>query len=194
MVSEERRDAPRDHDDQHRHLVIGCSLREGSHSAVLAGLLRDDLADHLGDRHRTRVEGIELAVLDLPMCDDGACYDHPEVVDLRERIESANSISIATPIYNYEVGGATRNLIALTGNAWKDKVVGLVCAAGGQSSYMSVMGFANSLMLDFRCVIVPRFVYASRSAFDEGELTDDRIRRRVSTLASELVRFSTALG
>ncbi len=194
MVSDERPDDPRERSDRQRHLVVGCSLREGSHSAILAGLLRDDLAGHLGDRHRTQVEGIELAALDLPMCDDGACYDHPEVIHLRERIESASSITVATPIYNYEVGGATRNLIALTGNAWKDKVVGLMCAAGGQSSYMSVMGFANSLMLDFRCVIVPRFVYAGRSAFDEGELTDDRIRRRVSTLASELVRFSTALG
>ena len=36
------------------------------------------------------------------------------------------------------------------------------------SSYMSVMAYANSLMLDFRCVIIPRFVYATGSAFAEG--------------------------
>jgi FMN reductase len=72
----------------------------------------------------------------------------------------ADDFVVATPIYNYEVGGATRNLIALGGSAFRDKVVG-VCAAGGQRPYMSVMALANSLMLDFRSVIVPRFVYAT---------------------------------
>jgi FMN reductase len=38
-----------------------------------------------------------------------------------------------------------------------NKVVGFLCAAGGKSSYMSVMRLANSLMLDFRCLIIPHF-------------------------------------
>lgn len=174
-----------------KHLVISCSLRAESHSAHLAKLLSEDLS---AATSVDSVSSVDLRDLNLPMCDDGDCYDHPEVVRLRAQIEEAASISVATPIYNFEVGGATRNLIALTGNAWNNKVVGLVCAAGGVSSYMSIMGFANSLMLDFRSVIVPRFVYASRSAFDEGELSDDRIRRRLTDLASELIRFSQALG
>ena len=68
---------------------------------------------------------------------------------------------VAAPVYNYDVSASAKNMIELTGNAWEDKMVGFLCAAGGMSSYMSVMAYANSLMLDFRCVIIPRFVYAT---------------------------------
>ena len=60
-------------------------------------------------------------------------------------------------------------MIELTGSSWEDKIVGFLCAAGGTTSYMSVMAYANSLMLDFRCVIIPRFVYATGNAFDDDE-------------------------
>ena len=84
-------------------------------------------------------------------------------------------------------------MIELTGKAWEDKVVGFLCAAGGMSSYMSVMAYANSLMLDFRSVIIPRFVYATGSAFDGDEPKDPKIVERIEQVASELVRFTKAL-
>ncbi|MCH9016305.1 MAG: NAD(P)H-dependent oxidoreductase [Chloroflexi bacterium] len=108
-------------------------------------------------------------------------------------IAEAATVSIATPIYNYGVGGATRNLIALTGKAWTEKVVGFLCAAGGQGSYMAVMAVANSLMLDFRSLIVPRFVYASGACFSEDRITDATIEQRIDGLASDLRRIGSAI-
>ena len=71
----------------------------------------------------------------------------------------------------------------------------LACAAGGGGSYMSVMPFANSLMLDFRCLVVPRFVYTTGAAFDADlQLTDEKIRQRVDDLCAELVRVTGALA
>jgi FMN reductase len=61
------------------------------------------------------------------------------------------------------------------------------------SSYMSVMAYANSLMLDFRSVIIPRFVYATGNAFDGDIPADPRIVERVEQVAAELIRFTTAL-
>ena len=66
-------------------------------------------------------------------------------------------------------------------------------AAGGMNSYMSVMAFANSLMLDFRSVIIPRFVYATGGAFEGDDLTDDKIAQRINEVAAELIRFTQAL-
>ncbi len=40
---------------------------------------------------------------------------------------------------------------------------------------MSVMAYANSLMLDFRCVIIPRFVFATSHAFDGERINDKKI-------------------
>ncbi|MES1168133.1 MAG: NAD(P)H-dependent oxidoreductase, partial [Oleiharenicola lentus] len=95
-----------------------------------------------------------------------------------------------TPIYNYDGNAALKNLIELTGRAWENKVVGFLCAAGGVASYMSIMPLANSLMLDFRCVVVPRFVYATDAAFADGRLVDaDQLRR-----VAELARVSARMG
>ena len=84
-------------------------------------------------------------------------------------------------------------MIELTGSAWENKIVGFVCAAGGAASYMSVMSYANSLMLDFRCVIIPRFVFATSEAFDGENITDKNITARIEQVADEMVRFTKGL-
>ena len=78
----------------------------------------------------------------------------------------------------------------MTGRAWTGKVVGFLCAAGGRGSYMSVMSLANSLMLDFRCLIVPRFVYATGEDFNDDGTPNETIARRTD----ELCETSSALS
>jgi FMN reductase len=136
---------------------------------------------------------LDLSELDVPICDANACYDHPDTGKVDAAVQAADGILVAAPVYNYDVSASAKNLIELTGSAWEDKVVGFLCAAGGMSSYMGVMAYANSLMLDFRSVIIPRFVYATGSAFANGELKDTKIIERIEQVSSELVRFTEAL-
>ena len=138
-------------------------------------------------------EWIDLAELDLPLCDANACYAHPSARKRDTAVSVALGIIVAAPVYNYDVSASAKNMIELTGSSWEDKIVGFLCAAGGASSYMSVMAYANSLMLDFRCVIIPRFVYATGSAFGDNELVDQEIIDRIEQVARELVRFTDAL-
>jgi FMN reductase len=142
---------------------------------------------------KVKCDWVDLRELDLPMCDASACYTHPASLKMSAAIEAADGILIATPIYNYDVSASAKNLVELTGSAWEDKVVGFLCAAGGMSSYMSVMGYANSLMLDYRCVIIPRFVYATGDAFDDDKLKDAKVTKRIEEVAAELIRFTQAL-
>jgi len=58
---------------------------------------------------------------------------------------------------------------------------------------MSVMSLANSLMLDFRCLIVPRFVYATGGDFAGDEVGSAKIKDRVGQLAREAVRLARAV-
>jgi FMN reductase len=136
---------------------------------------------------------LDISDLELPLCDADACYNKPGSRKVSKAIEAADGILLATPVYNYDVAAAAKNLVELTGNAWEEKVVGFVCAAGGMSSYMSVMAFANSLMLDFRSVIIPRFVYATGRAFEGDDLKDKEVGERIAELADDLIRFTEAL-
>jgi len=136
---------------------------------------------------------IDISEMDLPLCDGDKCYGMPGSKKLTAAIEAANGILIAAPVYNFDVAAAAKNMIELTGSAWEDKIVGFLCAAGGEASYMSVMAYANSLMLDFRCVIIPRFVFATSEAFDGEKIIDKKITGRIEDVADELVRFTKAL-
>ena len=140
-----------------------------------------------------KCEWLDLRELDLPLCDADACYSAPGARKLSSTIKRADGILVATPVYNYDVSATAKNMVELSGGAWEDKIVGFLCAAGGMSSYMSVMAFANSLMLDFRCVIVPRFVYATGDAFDGNAPKDGKIVARIEQVATELMRFGQAL-
>ncbi len=170
-------------------LVISTSLNPDSRSRVMAREARGQL-ELLG----ATVDFLDLQKTPLPLCDGDATYSDPAVKAVSRRVAVADGIIMAIPVYNYYASAAGKNLIELTGNSWEDKVVGFLCAAGGDSSYMSVMSLANSLMLDFRCVIVPRFVYALGSDFESDSVSSAEVRRRISELAQTVHRFAAALG
>ena len=140
------------------------------------------------------VEFFDLQKNPLPMCDGDKCYDLPDVIDFRKKVESAKGIIMAIPIYNYNVSSGAKNIIELGGRMLYDKVFGFICAAGGKSSYMSVMSFASSLMIDYRCFIIPKFVYALKSDFNEKEITNPDIKERIEELGNDLIRISEALS
>lgn len=170
-------------------LVISCSLNTNSRSRILARAAFNRMLQ-MG----VETEFIDLQDWSLPLCDGHACYENPRVRELTRRIQDAEAILLATPIYNYDVNAAAKNLVELTGSAWEDKIVAFVCAAGGRTSYMSVMSFANSLMLDYRCVIVPRFVYALEAAFRGQDIADDVVHERLYDVVASLLRFRRSLG
>ena len=147
---------------------------------------------HLQKR-KVHCDWIDIREMDLPLCDADQCYGMPGSKKLSAAIEAADGILIAAPVYNYDVAAATKNMIELTGSAWENKIVAFLCAAGGHASYMSVMAYANSLMLDFRCVIIPRFAFATSNAFDGERISDEKITERIKLVADELVRFTKAL-
>lgn len=171
-----------------KFLVISTSANPDSNSRKMGQLAFEALKKGGVD-----VDWLDTRELNLPICDADTCYADPSVKRFAAAIKSAAGILIAAPVYNYDVSAAAKNMIELTGSAWNDKIVGFLCAAGGQNSYMSVMAYANSLMLDFRCTIVPRFVYATGDAFDGGTITDPTITKRIDELAVEIIRYVKGL-
>jgi len=170
------------------YLVISSSLNPKSLSRLLALT-----AFNTFKKKGSSAEWLDLADHSIPFCDGDSTHKNSEVKKLREKIQNAKGILFAVPIYNYDVNAAAKNLIELTGDAWTNKVVGFLCAAGGKSSYMSVMGLANSLMLDFRCLIIPRFIYSTSEDFSEGKVTDPQVKDRISELIKELEHICTTL-
>jgi len=171
------------------YLVISTSLNPESRSRLLARAAREQLA-----RHTEQVEYLDLQDFPLPFCDGGACYANENVQRLGGLVRDARGVLLVTPIYNYDANAAAKNVVELTGKAWTDKVVGFLCAAGGKVSYMALMGLANSLMLDFRALVLPRFVYTTGADYDGQSIKNEDIQERVAELAHRVVQVGEAVS
>ncbi|MGB7343111.1 MAG: NAD(P)H-dependent oxidoreductase [Pirellulaceae bacterium] len=169
-------------------LVLSASLNPDSRSRILANRCVSLLETAERD-----VTLFDLSMHSIPACDGNAAYGDPNVQKLSALIAAAEAIFIASPVYNYDVNSVAKNALELTGRAWTGKVVSMMLAAGGQGSYMSGMGLANSLMLDFRCLIVPRFVYATEQAFADGAIQNELVNQRMTQLVSETTQIADAL-
>ena len=170
-------------------LIVSCSLHPESRSRRLAG----ELESIWRATDRAELSTLDLRDLELPTCDGTSAYGHPDTIKLQEIFADADAIVFAVPIYNYDINAAAKNAIELAGRQLTGKVAGFLCSAGGERSYMSVMAVANSLMLDFRTIILPRFVYAGKGDIsDSGELNPD-IRERITQFGKEFFDLAQAL-
>ena len=174
-------------------LAISGSLHPQSRSLVLARYFVGLLAGK-----RVESELIDLRQHDLPLHTGTSASRTDTALKLTEKVRTADAIVVAVPIYVYDTNAAIKNFVDLSGRAWTDKPVGFLCAAGGPSSYMAILGLANSLMLDFRCLIVPRFVYATGDDFVNDrqpgmQIASDEIKDRIEQLATALVILARAL-
>ncbi len=172
-----------------KSLILSCSLSEESKSRKMA----EELERFWRDQNNVDLEVLDLRDLALPPCDGGSAYDHPATRKLEAALSTADAVVFAVPIYNYDVNAAAKNVIELAGRHLTDKVAGFLCSAGGHRSYMAVMAVANSLMLDFRTVIVPRFVYAGGDEIREGEDLSEPIRERLAKFGVEFQKLARAV-
>ena len=137
---------------------------------------------------------IDLRNFDMPLCDGDSCYDLPVTQELKNIIQESSSILLSGPIYNYDLNAVTKNLLELTGSAWNNKLVGFICAAGGKGSYMSPISFINSLILDYRCMIIPRYVYADSTCFDSKGHFSEEIGNRIEEVVDSSIKLDHALA
>jgi NAD(P)H-dependent FMN reductase len=164
--------------------VISCSLDPASSSRRLA---EQSAALLTANGHQSEV--VDLAAAALPAFDNDRVFDSDAFGALHGVIRESDGVVLAFPIYNWAPSSTVKALIEATGAtgadrhaAWFDKVVTFVCAAGLPHSYMATGLLAQSLMLDFKCVVNPYTAYVSERDWEAGALTSDRAARLDKTI------------
>jgi NAD(P)H-dependent FMN reductase len=171
--------------------VISCSLDPASSSRRLA---EQSAALLTAIGHRSDV--VDLATVALPAFDNDRVFDSDAFGALHQLIREADGVVLAFPIYNWAPSSNVKSLIEATGAtggshraAWFDKVITFVCAAGLPHSYMATGALAQSLMLDFKCVVNPYTAYFSERDWEADALSEERAARlsKTMTVHAELV-------
>ncbi len=110
------------------------------------------------------------------------------VTTLKEQIEAADAIIIATPEYNRSIPGMLKNAIDWSSrpwgqNSWKGKVVFASGASVGTIGTAVAQGHLKSIMtyLDTHVIGQPEFYLGTaKDKFnDEGELTDEETKKHI---------------
>ena len=162
--------------------ILSCSLAPGSRSRLLARRA-EGLLSAAG--HGTTF--LDLRDHPLPPFDNADVFRSAHFALLHEAISRADGVILASPIYNWSLSAAVKNLVEVTGAtgengaraAWFDKLVTFVCSGGLPHSYMAYSSLAMSLMLDFKCIINPYAVYASGRDWDENEALSASLQMRL---------------
>ena len=116
---------------------------------------------------------------------------HRKITDkmqqLTEQIKQADNIIIGMGVHCYSVNDALKVLLdtCFSAAAATGKFFGIVCAAGGEKSYLSTMHLTQICMNEWRMMQLPRIVYATKKDFTEDIITSTEVLERIELFSEE---------
>jgi len=143
-----------------------------------------------------RLEGVKKSYMDLrklklEFCDgrDSSAYNQ-ELQTAAKEIEESDAYIIGMPVYCYSVSGALKNFLDITCSGMEDKPFSIVCASGGDRSYLATADLQKILMFEVRCRPFPRVVFATGRDFKGDAITNTEVEKRIENMAKEFVAWA----
>ncbi len=124
------------------------------------------------------------------------------VVNLKEKVRSADAILFVTPEYNYSIPGVLKNAIDWASrpygdNAWDSKPVAVMGASAGMLGTVRAQYHLRQVFVDLNVYPLnkPEVMIANAAErFDkDGNLTDQKTREMIKGLIDALVVWTTKL-
>jgi FMN reductase len=107
-----------------------------------------------------------------------------------KRIERADALVIASPIYMASYSGMLKHVMDLVDQyALRGKPALLCATSGGESMRLVIEHQLLPLMMFFRCQIVPTTIFATERHFNGFNLDDEAIYKRIDLATDELARL-----
>jgi len=175
-------------------VAIGGSLR--SHSLAYQ-LLKVTLAK-IDLYPQMKTELIDLRQMNLPFCLGETDYpNHPDVALLRQKVQSATGVLLATPEYHGSVSGVLKNALDLLDDEHiEGKMIGLLSVLGGVSS-TNALNTLRTICRQLHCWVLPEQIvvaHAEKSFNLEGQLIDKGLEQRIEKFAKHFVEATQKLG
>ncbi|VFR16959.1 FMN reductase [plant metagenome] len=167
-------------------LLIG-SPRYPSRTVTLA----EEIAASLSRKLPARMDFIAIKDSWRHLCQATARHElNPQGESLLRRIETADAVVLASPVYMGSYSGMLKHVLDLLDQYALRGKPALLCATGGSDRYglvvehqfMPLAGF-------FRCQVVPTPIYATEAHFRDYALSDPDLRLRIDRAAEEMARL-----
>ena len=158
-------------------LILSSSLAENSRSFLLCKAVEEQL---LARRNNiTLVDARNIPMLPA----------HKELTSemktLAKQVKKADNIIIGMGVHCYSVNDALKILLDTCFSAATGKFYGILCAAGGERSYLSTMHLTQICMNEWRMMQLPRIVYATGKDFKEDIISSTEVLERIDLFSEE---------
>jgi FMN reductase len=177
-----------------RIVCISSGLAPQSRSERIGRLCLDVLRTHGVD-----TEFVSLKENSLAGCDPSDPLENEVCKKLSSVTAAADALIFASPVYNWAVSAELKKYVECVGftddtrkTPFFDKVLTFVSAAGSPHSYMAFGAMAQTMMLDFKCVISPYPVYIHNRHWEDEKLIEDA-RKRIDKSMFVLVELTKLL-
>tara|TARA_X000000368_G_scaffold403957_1_gene379475 strand:- start:819 stop:1334 length:516 start_codon:yes stop_codon:yes gene_type:complete len=158
-------------------LILSSSLAENSRSFLLCKAVEEQL---LARRNNiTLVDARNIPMFPVHR------EQTPEIETLTDQIKEADNIIIGMGVHCYSINDALKILLDTCFSAADRKFYGILCAAGGERSYLSTMHLSQICMNEWRMMQLPRIVYATRKDFKENQITSTEVLERIELFSEE---------
>ncbi len=173
--------------DEVRVAALVGSLREDSYTRLAC----EDVLSAAASYDRVEAECIDLRRFDLPVFDADE-RDAGDAEELRRRVQEADSVVLGTPVYHGSYSSALKNALDYCGfDEFENTTVGLVCVAGG-SFPTTTLDHLRSVARAVNAWVVPHQVAIPRvrNRYEDGQLVDEDVEERLSTLGRRMVEYA----
>ena len=122
---------------------------------------------------------------------------HNEITDemkaLAKQIEETDNIIIGMGVHCYSINDSLKILLDNCFSAATGKFYGILCAAGGERSYLSTMHLTQICMNEWRMIQLPRVVYATKKDFKEDNISSNELLERIRSFSEEFQSIGSKL-
>jgi FMN reductase len=167
-------------------LILSSSLSENSRSYLLCKAVKEELIAK-GD-NITFVDARNIPM--QPVHRGGT----PEMETLAKQVEEADNIIIGMGVHCYSVNDSLKILLDACFGKATGKFFGILCAAGGERSYLSTMQLTQICMNEWRMMQLPIIVYATGKDFKEDIIISSEVLERIALFSEKFHTIGNKLS
>ena len=112
---------------------------------------------------------------------------------LANEVKRADNIIFGMGVHCYSVNDALKVLLDACFWDATGKFFGIICAAGGEKSYLSTMHLTQICMNEWRMIQLPRIVYATKKDFNENVIISNEVIERIELFSEEFYTIGRKL-
>ena len=148
-------------------LIISSSLSKNSKSFILCKKAKSILS-----KMKINVEIFDVKKITLNPYHNNKSNG---MEDLTNKISAADNYIIAMGVHNYSINDSLKIILDNCFHNVDGKFFGIICAAGGEKSYLSTIHLSQICMNQWKMIQLPRVVYATHNDFENNKIISKNV-------------------